>query len=102
MSESRPEVHSMTRLVSSEERESAVQVLTAAFTSDAISVAESERRLADVYGAKDHGDLKEITRDLPTTESREATMPAIRSARRDRTGAPEPTRHAQIQGTPCL
>lgn len=66
----------MTRLISAEERDEAVRLLTAAFADDAIPVAEFERRVAEVYGAESPQALQEITRDLPDTALQEATAPA--------------------------
>lgn len=76
MSESKPESHAMTRLVSADEREEAVKLLTAAFADDAIPMAEFERRVAEVYGADTAKALQAITRDLPAAGPEQAAVPA--------------------------
>ena len=48
MNESNSESHAMTRLVTTEEREQAVKLLTTAFAEDAIPVAEFERRVGSM------------------------------------------------------
>lgn len=76
MSESKPESRAVTRLVTADERDDAVKQLTAAFTDDAIAVAEFERRVAAVYRAVSPQALKEITRDLPEAAQKGASVPA--------------------------
>jgi len=76
MSESKPESRAMTRLVTADEREQAVKLLTAAFAEDAIPVGEFERRVAEVYKADNPKALEAITRDLPAAASEGAAVPA--------------------------
>ena len=76
MSESKPASRTVTRLVSAEEREKAVKLLTAAFTVDAMPVAEFERRVAEVYSAESAQALREITRDLPEAAPEGEVLPA--------------------------
>lgn len=76
MSESSPESHAVTRLVSSEARDEAIRLLTAAFADDSISVAEFELRVAAVYKADSPSALAETTRDLPAPPADPAKLPA--------------------------
>lgn len=88
MNESNSESQAMTRLVTTEEREQAVKLLTTAFAEDAIPVAEFERRVAEVYRAEDAKALELITRDLPTGPDQSDTAePATVPATIDRSSA---------------
>jgi hypothetical protein len=76
MSESKPEPHGLTRLVTADEREEAVRLLTAPFANDSIAVSDFERRVAEVYKAQSPKAPQAITRDLPDTATPKATVPA--------------------------
>lgn len=75
MSDSKSEA--VARLVSAEQREAAVQLLSAAFANDAIPVAEFEQRVTRVYEAESARALQEITRDLPVATDNATSVPAI-------------------------
>jgi hypothetical protein len=66
------------RLLTSEERESAVKRLTSAFADDAIAVDEFERRVAAVYQAASVQALVALTRDLPAAGTSGSSMLAPR------------------------
>lgn len=77
MSNSHPEPGAIKRLVSAEEREVAVQLLSNAFANDAIAVGEFEQRITRVYEAESAGALRTITQDLPTPTAGAAKVPAV-------------------------
>lgn len=78
MSERQTESHAVTRLVSPDEREAAVKLLTTAFADDVIAVDEFERRVAAVYGAESSGALQEVISDLPAPAATgPAPVPAV-------------------------
>jgi len=76
MNETNPESRAVTRLISAEEREEAVRLLTVAFADDAIAVDEFEQRVAAVYKAENAEALREVTRDLPEPAPVQANVPA--------------------------
>lgn len=77
-SESESESRAVTRLVTAEEREEAVRLLTSGFASDTLSVDEFERRVAEVYRAESPQALQKITADLPaaTPDATSSAVPA--------------------------
>lgn len=77
MSKSNPGSKAVTRLVTAEEREAAVGLLSAAFANDAIAVDEFEKRVSRVYAAEDAQALQAITRDLPAAKPEKASVPAV-------------------------
>jgi hypothetical protein len=88
MSDSKPESQAVTRLISTEQREAAVSLLTTAFTNDAIPVDECERRVSEVYRAENAKALQAITRDLPSgTDQAAGTGQASVPARVDQSTA---------------
>ena len=76
MSESKSESKEVARLVTVEEREQAVKLLTAAFAEDTSPVDEFEKRVAEVYKAESSTALQAITRDLPVTSAGNTNVPA--------------------------
>ena len=55
------------------ERDQAADMLRAGYAEGRLSRAELDERLAAAYAAKTHADLRDLTSDLPSTVSGEAT-----------------------------
>lgn len=95
----------VTRLVTAEEREAAVGLLSAAFANDAIAVDEFEQRVTRVYEAEDSKALQAITRDLPagtpadSSLSADSSLPAVRNQSTASTRAPAQTFNCVLSST---
>jgi hypothetical protein len=70
------------RLLTPEERESAIAQLSAAFARDVMTVEEYERRVTEVYRVTTPAALAELVSDLPGARPPAATQPPIRPAER--------------------
>lgn len=101
MSKSNSRSRAVARLVTAEEREAAVGLLSAAFANDAIAVDEFEKRVTRVYEAEDSTALQAITRDLPTAAAAtgNASVPAVVNSSTAVTRAPAETFKCVLSST---